>query len=42
MARSIYKLSKEPELIALIPRNLDDIYQNAITIAKAFDRRARL
>jgi iron complex transport system substrate-binding protein len=41
VARSIYKLSKEPELIALIPRNLDDIYQNAITIAKAFDKEER-
>lgn len=38
VARSVYKLSKEPELIPLIPRNLDDIYQNAITIAKAFGK----
>lgn len=41
VARSIYKLSKEPELIPLIPRNLDDIYQNAITIAKAFGKEER-
>lgn len=41
VARSIYKLSKEPELIPLIPRNLEDIYQNAITIAKAFDKEER-
>ena len=38
VARSIYKLSKEPELIPLIPRNLDDIYENAITIARAFGK----
>ena len=36
VAKSIYKLSKEPELIPLIPRNLEDIFENAITIAKAF------
>ncbi len=41
VARSVYKLSKEPELIPLIPRNLDDIYQNAITIAKAFGKEER-
>jgi iron complex transport system substrate-binding protein len=41
VARSVYKLAKEPELIPLIPRNLDDIYQNVITIAKAFDQEER-
>ncbi|WP_395058368.1 ABC transporter substrate-binding protein [Flavobacterium sp.] len=41
VARSIYKLKKEPELIPLIPRNLDDIYENAITIAKAFGKEDR-
>jgi iron complex transport system substrate-binding protein len=41
VARSVYKLEKEPELIPLIPRNLDDIYENAITIAKAFGREER-
>jgi iron complex transport system substrate-binding protein len=41
VARSIYKLTKEPELIPLIPRNLDDIYENAITIAKAFGKEER-
>jgi iron complex transport system substrate-binding protein len=38
VARSIYKLAKEPKLIPLIPRNLDDIYENAITIAKALGK----
>ncbi|WP_395045902.1 ABC transporter substrate-binding protein [Flavobacterium sp.] len=41
VARSIYKLTKEPELIPLIPRNLEDIYKNAITIAKAFGKEER-
>ena len=31
--RSIYKLKKQPLLVPLIPRNLNDVYQNAITIA---------
>lgn len=33
--RSIAKLKKEPVVIPLIPRNLDDVFGNAITIAKA-------
>lgn len=41
VARSVYKLEKEPELIPLIPRNLDDIYENAITVAKAFGKEVR-
>ncbi len=41
VARAIYKLSKEPALIPLIPRNLEDIYQNAIAIAKAFGKEER-
>lgn len=41
VARAVYKLSKEPRLIPLIPRNLDDIYQNVITIAKAFGKEER-
>jgi iron complex transport system substrate-binding protein len=36
--RAIHKLKKPPQLIPLIPRTLDDVYDNAITIAKAFDR----
>lgn len=41
VARSVYKLPKEPQLIPLIPRNLEDIYENAITIAKAFGKEER-
>ncbi len=31
--RSIYKLKKQPVIIPLIPRTLNDVYQNAVTIA---------
>lgn len=41
VARSVYKLEKEPELIPLIPRNLEDIYENVITVAKAFGKEER-
>lgn len=41
VARSIYKLPEEPQLIPLIPRNLEDIYENLITIAKAFGKEER-
>lgn len=33
--RAVYKLKKRPKVIPLTPKNLDDVYQNAITIAKA-------
>jgi iron complex transport system substrate-binding protein len=33
--RAVYKLKKQPLLVSLKPRNLDDVYQNAITIATA-------
>lgn len=33
--RAIYKLKKRPLVIPLIPRNLNDVYDNAITIAHA-------
>lgn len=36
--RSIYKLEKQPLLIPLIPRNLNDVYQNAIIIATALGK----
>jgi len=36
--RAIYKLKKQPKIIPLIPRNLDDVFDNAITIAKALGR----
>jgi len=32
--RAIYKLKKQPLIVPLVPRNLDDVYENAITIAK--------
>lgn len=32
--RSVHKLKKQPRLIPLNPQNLDDVYQNALTIAK--------
>lgn len=36
--RSIYKLKKQPLIIPLIPRTLNDVYQNAITIAIALGK----
>lgn len=36
--KAIYKLEKQPIIIPLIPRSLDDVYENAITIAKALGR----
>jgi iron complex transport system substrate-binding protein len=36
--RAIYKLKKQPLIIPLIPRNLDDVFDNAITIAKALGK----
>jgi len=36
--RAIYKLKKRPLVIPLTPRNLNDVYDNAITIAKALER----
>ena len=35
VAKAIYKLEKEPQLIPLIPRNLEDIFDNLKTIASA-------
>lgn len=36
--RTIHKLKKRPLVIPLTPRNLNDVYDNAITIAKALER----
>ena len=36
--RSIYKLKKQPILVPLIPHNLNDVYQNAITIASTLGK----
>jgi iron complex transport system substrate-binding protein len=36
--RAIHKLKKQPILVPLIPRNLNDVFANAVTIAKAMGR----
>jgi len=36
--RAIYKLKKQPKIIPLIPRNLDDVFDNAVTIAQALGK----
>lgn len=36
--RAVHKLEKQPLLVPLIPRNLEDVYQNAITIAKTLGK----
>jgi len=36
--RAIYKLEKPPLLIPLFPKNLDDVFGNAITIARAMGK----
>src|SRR5580704_12961619 len=36
--KAIFKLKKQPIIIPLIPRNLNDIFENAITIAKALGK----
>ncbi len=36
--RAIYKLKKQPLIVPLIPRTLNDVYDNAITIAKTLDK----
>jgi iron complex transport system substrate-binding protein len=37
-ATAVAKLTKQPQLIALTPQNLEDVYSSAITIAKAFGK----
>ena len=36
--RAIFKLKKQPKVIPLTPRSLNDVYDNAITIAKALGK----
>ena len=36
--RAIHKLKKQPQVIPLNPRNLNEVYDNAITIAKALGK----
>jgi iron complex transport system substrate-binding protein len=35
--RAVYKLKKVPQIIPLIPRTLDDVFENVLTIAKAMN-----
>src|SRR5688572_1639901 len=37
-AAAVSKLEKQPQLIALTPQSLEDVYASAITIAKAFGK----
>lgn len=36
--KAIYKLKKQPKIIPLIPRNLDDVFDNARTVSKALGK----
>lgn len=36
--RAIYKLKKQPLVVPLIPRTLNDVYDNAVVIAKTLER----
>ncbi|KJD33348.1 ABC transporter substrate-binding protein [Tamlana nanhaiensis] len=40
VAASAYKLPKIPELISITPNSLDDVFDNALTIAKAMQQEA--
>jgi len=37
---SIYKLPKAPELISITPNSLEDVFENALTVAKAMGKEA--
>jgi iron complex transport system substrate-binding protein len=36
--KAIYKLAKQPEVVDLTPRSLDDVYANLITVARTLGR----
>lgn len=36
--RAVYKLKKQPLIVPLLPKNLDDVYDNIITIAKVMGK----
>ncbi len=36
--RAIYKLKKQPLIVPLIPRNLKDVFDNAVTIARILEK----
>jgi iron complex transport system substrate-binding protein len=38
VANSAYKLPKVPELISITPNSLDDVFNNALTVAKAMNK----
>ena len=38
VAKSAYKLAKVPELISITPNSLEDVFDNALTIAKAMNK----
>ncbi|MEX6625385.1 ABC transporter substrate-binding protein [Tenacibaculum salmonis] len=38
VAKSAYKLAKQPTLISITPNSLDDVFENALTIAKAMGK----
>lgn len=38
VARSAYKLPKVPELISVTPNSLEDVFDNALTVAKAMNQ----
>lgn len=38
VANSAYKLPKVPKLISITPNSLDDVFNNALTVAKAMNR----
>lgn len=40
VAKSAYKLPKVPELISITPNSLEDVFDNALTIAKAMKQEA--
>lgn len=40
VAKSAYKLPKVPELISITPNSLEDVFENALTIAKAMKQEA--
>jgi iron complex transport system substrate-binding protein len=36
--RAVYKLKKQPLIVPLLPKNLEDVYENIITIAKVMGK----
>jgi iron complex transport system substrate-binding protein len=41
VSRAVYKLKKQPLVVPLVPRNLADVYDNVVTIAKTLGKEAR-